>query len=338
MMAGKFIRNLGIAAATGAALGIAGPAAAQERTIAPAHLGGPLAGTLLPASGEDLASDAPAMLIIAGSGPTDRDGNNPLGVKANSYRLLAEALQAQGITTLRTDKRGMFGSAGAVADANDVTIADYIADTRAWAADLREATGQDCVWLAGHSEGGIVALATAAYDAADNAQGLCGLVLIASPGRPIGTVLRDQLQANPANAPILPQAEAAIAALEKGEPVDASTLHPGLQPLFAPQIQRFMISLMAQNPAELIQQTDLPVLIVHGAEDLQVAEADVAALEHARITGTPGATVLRLDGVNHVLKVVQPGDRSANLATYADPDAPLAPQIAPAIAEFVAAN
>ena len=328
-MAGKITRNLGLAAA-GAALGIAGPATAQERTIAPAHLTGPLAGTLLPAAGKNEMADAPAMLIIAGSGPTDRDGNSPLGVEAGSYRLLAEALQARGITTLRTDKRGMFASAGAVADANDVTVADYVADTRAWAADLREVTGQGCVWLAGHSEGGIVALATAA----DSAEGLCGLVLLASPGRPVGQILREQLRANPANAPILPQAEAAIAALEKGEPVDATDLHPGLQPLFAPQVQGFVMSLMAQNPAKLVQQTDLPVLVVHGVEDLQVAEADAAALEQAR----PDLTVLRLDGVNHVLKVVPPGDRAANMAAYADADAPLAPQIAPAIADFIAAH
>ncbi|NTZ42733.1 alpha/beta fold hydrolase [Altererythrobacter sp. SALINAS58] len=328
-MAGKITRKIGLAAA-GAALGIAGPLAAQERTIAPAHLTGPLAGTLLPAAGQIDIADAPAMLIIAGSGPTDRDGNSPLGVEASSYRLLAEALQARGITTLRTDKRGMFASAGAVADPNDVTIADYVADTKAWAADLREVTGQDCVWLAGHSEGGIVALATAA----DTVEGLCGLVLLASPGRPVGQILREQLRANPANAPILPQADAAIAALEKGEPVDAAALHPGLQPLFAPQVQGFVMSLMAQNPAKLLQQTELPVLVVHGVEDMQVAEADVAALEQAR----PDLTVLRLDGVNHVLKVVPPGDRAANMAAYADAEAPLAPQIAPAIADFVASN
>jgi hypothetical protein len=85
---------------------------------------GPLQGTMLaPASGA-----APMMLVIPGSGPTDRNGNNPLGVRASTYRLLAEGLAAQGIGTVRIDKRGMFGSRAAVADANAVTIDDYVSD------------------------------------------------------------------------------------------------------------------------------------------------------------------------------------------------------------------
>ena len=62
-------------------------------------------------------------------------------------------------------------------------------DALAWAADLRNATGQKYVWLMGHSEGGIVALIAASRSPHD----VCGLILIASPGRPLGKVLRDQL-------------------------------------------------------------------------------------------------------------------------------------------------
>ncbi len=97
------------------------------------------------------------VIIIPGSGPTDRNGDNPAGVAGAVYRQLAEQLTARGIATLRIDKRGMFGSRAAIANANAVTIADYAADAHAWAKAARAATGARCVWLLGHSEGGLVA-------------------------------------------------------------------------------------------------------------------------------------------------------------------------------------
>ena len=230
----------------------AAPAVAQETLVAPGPRGD-LAGTLVaPAEGQ------PLVLIIPGSGPTDRDGNNPLGVTAAPYRLLADALAERGIGTLRIDKRGMFASKAAVADANAVMIADYVTDTASWVGAARTATGAECLWLLGHSEGGIVALA-----AAQEVPHLCGIILAAVPGRPLAAVLREQLRANPANAPLLEDAEAAIATLETGERVDVTPLHPALQSLFAPAVQGFLIDLMAQDPAALAKQIDLPMLIVH---------------------------------------------------------------------------
>ena len=84
-----------------------------------------------------------------------------MGVAAAPYRMLAEGLAARGVATVRIDKRGMFGSAGAIADANAVTIADYAADVHAWVKAARARTGASCVWVLGHSEGGLVALAAA---------------------------------------------------------------------------------------------------------------------------------------------------------------------------------
>jgi pimeloyl-ACP methyl ester carboxylesterase len=169
-----------------AALAASPSAPVQTYVQAPGPLG-PLKGTMLaPASGR-LAM----MLIIPGSGPTDRDGNNPLGVKAATYRLLAGGLAERGIGTVRIDKRGMFASAAAVADGNAVTVDDYVADVGAWISVIRKETGVSCVWLLGHSEGGIVALA-----AAQKLPDICGLVLVSAAGRPLGEVLRMQLRAN----------------------------------------------------------------------------------------------------------------------------------------------
>lgn len=299
------------------------PAGTDTPIEAPGPLA-PLKGSLRMPAGAASA----AVLIVPGSGPTDRDGNNPLGVQAASYRLLADALAAQGIASLRFDKRGMFASMAAVRDGNAVTIGDYGADVQAWLDVLRRQTALPCAWVIGHSEGGLVALAAAA-----TLRGACGLVLLAAPGRPMGTLLREQLRANPANAPVLPQAMAAIETLERGQRVDTSGFHPGLQPLFNPAVQGFLISVLAQDPQALIAGLSLPVLVVQGERDLQVSLADARALQQAQ----PRAKLVLLPAMNHVLKAVATDDRGANVASYADPALPLAPGLVEAMVAFIRA-
>lgn len=284
---------------------------------------GPLAGTLLMPD----RADAPVVLIIPGSGPTDRDGNNPLGVAASSYRLLAQALADQGIASARIDKRGMFGSKAAIANANDVTIGAYADDIASWARTLKMRTGRDCIWLAGHSEGGLVALAAAANP------DVCGLILIASPGRKLDVIIREQLSANPANAPLLADANAALDQLVAGQRVDVTGMHPALaQGLFNPAVQGFLIDMLAHDPGAMAAATDKPVLVVSGAKDIQVARADADALKSAQ----PRAELIVIDGMNHVLKQVAGDDRAANMATYADPSLPVDPTLVARIVRFVA--
>jgi pimeloyl-ACP methyl ester carboxylesterase len=283
---------------------------------------GPLQGTLLRTT-----PGAPTVVIVPGSGPTDRDGNNRLGVVAATYRLLAEALAARGIASVRIDKRGMFGSERALPDANKVTIADYAGDVSRWAKTARGETGAACIWVLGHSEGGLVALATASDP------NICGLILVATPGRKLGDVLRDQLRANPANAPILGQAFAAITAIEHGNDVDVAKLNPALAPLFHPAVQGFLKDAMSYDPAKLIAATGKPVLI-EGERDVQVLEIDAHRLKEAN----PRAELAVLPDVNHVLKVVTSPSRAENLTTYADPNLPIAPAVVDAIAAFISKN
>ena len=299
---------------------LAAAAAAAAPITAPGPQGD-LAGTLTNAG-----KGTPVVLIIPGSGPTDRDGNNPLGVTAAPYRLLAEALADKQVSTVRIDKRGMFGSKAAVADANAVTLDDYAADTHAWVKAGRERTGAKCVWVLGHSEGGLVALT-----AAQQPQGICGLILVSTAGRGLGDVMREQLRANPANAPVLDDALAAIDSLEAGKHVDVSEMHPALQQLFAPAVQGYLIDLMAADPAKLASATALPVLIVQGGRDIQVSEADARALAAAQ----PKAKLVTIPAMDHVLKRVASDDRAPNLAAYADPSLPVDPALVEAIAEFV---
>ena len=284
---------------------------------------GDLAGTFIHAN-----DDGPVMILIPGSGPTDRNGDNPGGVRGGIYRQLADGLAAEGINTLLIDKRGMFGSAGALANANQATFDDYVADVRGWMGLLMEERGGGCVWIAGHSEGSTVAL-LAAQDPTD----ICGLVLISGAGSPILDVMRGQLarQLPPA---MLEQIDAGIASMKAGETFDAETLPAPLRPMFNEDIQRFMISGYALDPAELLPNIDLPIIIVQGEEDIQVAVSEAEKLHAA----APESTLVLLDKVNHALKPVEPGDMTANVAAYGDADLAIDPRVAEMIAGFVKAD
>ena len=301
-----------------AALSAAPPV--ERQLTAPGPLA-PLAGTLL-----DAGKRAPVVVILPGSGPTDRDGNNPLGVTAAPYRLLAQGLAQRGITTVRIDKRGLFGSRAAIANPNAVTIADYAADAHAWAKAARAATGARCVWLLGHSEGGLVALA-----AGQDRKDLCGIISISAAGRRLGTIIREQLVANPANAPLIAPAFAALARLEARQRFNNADIPVALQPLFGAAIQLYMIDVLAYDPARLAASLRLPLLIVQGDRDLQVNVADANALAAAQ----PKARLVVLPGVNHVLKNVTTTDRAANIATYANPSLPVSTAVVDAVASFV---
>lgn len=297
------------------------PVTFSEAVLDAAGPKGSLKGTLLTPNSKPTA----VVLIVPGSGPTDRDGNNPFGVNASPYRLLAEGLAEKGFATLRIDKRGMFSSAMAVEDANAVTISDYVDDVRSWIKVLRSQLHTPCIWILGHSEGGLVALASA------QEEDVCGVVLIATPGRPMGEMLRRQLKANPENEMLLKQALPIIDALEHRRRVDITNMPPALQILFNPAVQGFLIDAFSYNPGHLISTISKPVLVLQGQRDLQVEETDARLLKAAN----PQASLVILPNMNHVMKEVTSDDRKANIATYAEPVLPLAPGVIDSIDHFL---
>lgn len=321
----NFVRRLALLGTCFLGCSLSAQASSSESFLDAPGPTGPLKGTLL----APVSKSVPVVLIIPGSGPTDRDGNSPAGIKASTYRLLAEGLVSRGVATLRIDKRGMFASAAATRDANAVTIADYVVDVRSWVAVLQKQTGAACVWVLGHSEGGLVAMV-----AAKEQPDVCGLVLVSTAGRPMGEVLRDQLKANPANGPILGQALPAIDALERGHRVDTGSMHPALQGLFNPEVQGFLISAFSYDPRRVLSGYSKPVLVLQGKRDIQVGEVDASLLKQA----DPQADFVLLPNVNHVLKSVTSDDLGANIATYGDPGLPLASGVVEAISDFLTGN
>ena len=278
-----------------------------------------LHGTLLTPEGQTRA----AAVILPGSGPTDRDGNSAqFGVRAGTYRLLAEGLAERGIATIRMDKRGIGQSAAAGGAEADLRFSTNIDDARAWIAEAATKTGQSCAWLIGHSEGALVALATAAKD--DDK--VCGLVLLSGAGRPAGVVLREQLTA--LHEPLKTRAYAVLSELEAGRAVADPPAE--LATMFRPSVQPYLISWLALDPAQLAAAYDGPIFVGQGTTDIQVSMADAEAIKAAQ----PRAELVVWDGVNHVLKTA-PADRAGNMATYADPALPLAPGVVEAVAGFV---
>jgi len=296
--------------------------AANESPLQVAAGSGKLGGVLTVGS----PNGGTVILMVPGSGNIDHDENGPGGLHPDTFHELAEGLAAEGVSSVRIDKRGEYTSASAAQGANSVTISDYASDVHSWADEIKRTQHVRCVWVLGHSEGSLVALV-----AAQNRSDICGLILISGAGRPLGQVLREQLQANPANAPILAQALQALDRLQAGQPVDAANLNPALLPLFRPAVQKFLMNEMSYNPTELIGKVRLPILILQGGRDIQVPVEDAMRLKEA----APNAQLEILATMNHVLKSVPSADRAANLATYTDPTIPLHPDLIPTITKFV---
>jgi hypothetical protein len=308
-------------AASASALLAASAAQAADREVTIDGGKAPLHGSLTHPDG-GLKSSA-AVLIISGSGPTDRNSDSTVpGVKPATLRLLAEGLAQQGVASLRFDKRGIAASAAAGGSEKDLRFNTFVDDAVAWGRFLATQPGVRCIVIAGHSEGSLIGMLAAQQIP------VCGFISIAGAGRPIAVVLREQLAAQ-LPAETLKQVDAVLAELSGGREVPAV---PATDPLFRPSVQPYLISWLPLDPAQEIKKVKAPVLILQGERDIQVSMDDAKALAAAR----PNDRFLVLPGVNHVLKDA-PADRAGNIATYADPALPLDPHVTEAIVSFTKA-
>lgn len=299
------------------------PALAASREVTLDVPGARLAATLQTPDGPQHVRP-PVVLIIAGSGPTDRNGDNPLSGPAGTYRKLAANLAARGIASLRYDKRGIGASTLADPREEAQTFDDFVKDARAWLTWLGQQPGLGPVGVIGHSEGGLIALAALQGETPARA-----LVLLAAPGEDIGTTIRRQLAQNPANPPELVQeGNAILDALGRGETV--TNVSPVLAPLFRPSVQPYLRSSLNYDPQGLIAALKVPTLIVQGDRDLQVRPEDARLLAAAQ----PAARLFLAPGINHVL-VPAPLDPRSNVATYADAQRPIGRGLLTAVVEFL---
>jgi alpha-beta hydrolase superfamily lysophospholipase len=261
---------------------------------------GQLAGSLLLPEG---AGPWPGALLVAGSGPTDRDGNTPLlPAPIDNLKRLAQALAARGIASLRYDKRGIGGSTFPGLSEEALRFDQLVDDAVALARRLQRDPRIARVSLVGHSEGALVA-ALASEEA--NAQ---GVVSVAGAGSRASVLMRRQIRAN-LPADLAQPALAALDVLERGERVE--TVPDALALLFRPTVQPYLISWFRHDPAQVLAALDRPVLLVQGTADAQVGVEDAQRLQAAR----PDARLEMVEGMDHLLSLH--GDIEAGTAIVA---------------------
>jgi pimeloyl-ACP methyl ester carboxylesterase len=262
----------------------------------------------------------PVVILHAGSGPTDRDGNNP-AMKNNSLKMLGAALRESGFAVLRFDKRGIAASAKSLGKLEDLRIEHYADDVVGWVKHLRADKRFSSVAFVGHSEGSLIGTIAAPKATFDAFVSLCG------PGRSFDTLIVEQVSKD--SESLGKKSGEILAAIAKGEePKDVPKV---LEALFNKPTRPYLRSIMAHDPAKAFAALTCPAMVVSGSTDIQVAEADAVALAKAN----PKAKAVRVEKMNHVLKEFEGTVKLAQIVSYSDGKRPLHPKLAPAIVAFL---
>lgn len=263
----------------------------------------------------------PIVLIVPGSGPTDRDGNSAMGLQTNAYKMLSEDLAKNGIATLRFDKRGIGKSKPATASESELTFETYINDVVAWILRIKSDQRFATIAVLGHSEGSLIGMIAAQQTNA------AGLISLSGVGKSADKLLQEQLKTK-LPPQLLNESNKILDSLRIGKTV--SNVDPSLLSLYRPSVQPYMISWIKYDPQKEIGKLKMPVLIIQGSTDLQVSVEDAKLLSSAK----PDAKLLIIDNMNHVLKESD-SDIQSNMATYSNPALPLKAGLIDELVHFI---
>ena len=258
------------------------------------------------------------VILIAGSGPTDRNGNQK-GMTNNSLQLLAEALANNNIAVYSYDKRIFAQMAAGKLDEGSLSFDTFIDDAKAVLLHFKNQKKYHTITIAGHSEGALIGL-IAANGNAD------AYISIAGAGRSIDEVLLEQIEKQ---APFLKEeVEKNLATLKSGNTFELK--NPMLASLFRSSVQPYMISWIKYNPQTEMKQLHIPTLIINGDKDIQVSVNDAQLLHQAK----SDAQLKIIPNMNHIFKEIK-GDDTVNKASYTNPDLPVIPELPSVIATFI---
>ncbi len=263
----------------------------------------------------------PLVIIIAGSGPTDRNGNQNM-LKNNSLKFLAEALYKNGIASFRYDKRIVKIMKTGNIDEKKIKFDDFIEDAIEVTKYFKNDDRFNKLYIIGHSQGSLVGM-IAAQNRAN------GFISIAGAGQEIDDVIVDQLAKQ---APgLVDNARQSFDDLRVNG--TAQNYSPGLASIFRADIQPFIYNWMQYNPQTELAKLNIPVLIVNGDKDLQVQVSEAEALHKAK----PSAMYRIIPKMNHILKEIE-GNDLENGKSYNQYDLPISEELITVITEFIEEN
>ncbi|WP_310992426.1 alpha/beta hydrolase family protein [Aequorivita marina] len=272
-------------------------------------------GTLLLPKAEE---KPPLAIIIGGSGPTDRDGNQQMLVN-NSLRFLAEGLYNKNIATFRYDKRIVKQMKLGSIEEKNVRFDHFIDDAIAILDYFKKDPRFSKIFIIGHSQGSLVGM-VAAKNKAD------GFISISGAGQGIDKVIIDQLgQQAPG---LVNNATTAFAELRENGETDSYS--PGLASIFRKEIQPFISTWMQYDPQVEIAKLNIPVLILNGDNDIQVQVSEAELLKEAK----PDAQFEIIPKMNHIFKEVE-GNALENSKTYNIHNLPVMPALIDSISNFI---
>lgn len=293
------------------------PSVPTQKEVSIESGGGHIHGTLvLPA---DTSNPFPFVIIIAGSGPTDRDCNQA-GMKSDAFKMLADSLVKSGIASYRYDKRGVGASNDYKMSEAELRFDDFVNDALAVINHFKTDKIFSKTIVAGHSEGALLGLL------ASKQTTVTGYISVCGAGRPIGVVLKEQLSKQP--DAIKNECYRIIDSLNVG--VTVKNVAPMLASLFRESVQPYMISWMKYDPAKEFADFKTPSLVIEGDSDVQVAVLDAETLKNAN----PSTHYKIVAGMNHVLKSGFK-NRDENLASYAKPEIPISSDFVKTVTDFI---
>ena len=271
-------------------------------------------GTLL----ESLEPNSVLSIIISGSGPTDRDGNNT-SLKSDYLKMLADGLYENGISSYRYDKRGVGSSVGNIKTGNEVRFSDYIRDVTSIINHFKDTNKFKKIVVIGHSEGALIGM-IASRSIADQ------FISIAGAAEDYLTLIQRQLSIQPPY--VKSMSDPIIEKLKNKELVDS--VPPLLNSLFNKSIQKYLIDASSYHPEEEISRLDMPILIIQGTHDIQIDIDDAIKLDMA----AKNSQLELIEGMNHVFRQASE-NRLLNIQTYGNPNIPIDNNMVDIVSEFI---
>lgn len=263
--------------------------------------------------------DSTIALIIAGSGPTNADGNSPY-FKSYTYKYIAEELGRNGISSVRYDKRGIGRSIKSAPKESDLRFEMYVNDANTIINALHD-KGYKKIIIIGHSEGSLIGMLVASQN-----KFVTKFISIAGPGYSADLVLKTQLKDQ--GDEVFKIAEPMIDSLKAG--YNLSNVPSFLKSVFRRSIQGYMMSWFKYDPQLEIKKVTVPILILQGTKDLQVRVLDAQTLYLANMK----ATLKIIENMNHALRIVESEEKSENFKAYNNPRLPVSEELLKSIVEF----